>query len=254
MGGFFSKLITSLLGEKEEKPKEQSERLAEVKSALSSRVHARPGEYDDAEGESTIYTMIKKAYRRVASALSKKSNDRRAVAMTGVAVAVLITLLSYTQLFFYLHGTVLAIIFILIAAMSKLIQKLIPTVVGFDMCLFFTVLVGIAYHPLAGIAVGVLSSTLGSIIRGQYDMTNVIMPNAGYIAAGILLPFFAGSSIMVTGMVLTAVYIILMSIIFWFKYYSISNTATFVVTSLAFNYVLFSSYSTYFLKIMGVNG
>ena len=252
MSGFFSKLIGALLGEKEGKHQDHDKKFNEVKIALSSPSHARQNDaHESYEGQSTIYSMISKAYRKAAVTLAEKSKDRRALAITGVAAAVLIVILSQTSFFFYLRGTIFAIVFILIAAMSKFIQKFFPFVVGFDMCLFFTVLIGTVYHPIAGILVGVLSSTLGSVIRGQYDMTNVIMPNMGYIAAGILLPFFAGSNILVTGMTLTAVYIVLMSIIFWFKYYSISNTATFVVTSVAFNYLLFNNYSTAFLKLLG---
>ena len=251
MSGFFSNLIKSLLGEKEEKKDAGSERLYEVKSALSS-VYAKPQDSDYAGDESTIYRMIKKAYRKIAVTIHKKSSDRRSVAIMGVAAGVLIALLSYTSFFFYVRGAILAIIFILVAAMSKFIQKFFPFVVGLDMCLFFTVLVGTAYHPISGIVVGVLSSTLGSIIRGQNDMTNVLTPNLGYIAAGILLPFFAGASIFFTGMALTAVYVVMMSVIFWFKYFSPPQTVTFAATAVAFNYLLFSSYSAYFLKLMGV--
>ncbi len=252
MSGFFSRIIGALLGEKEEKRQDHEKKFSDVKIALLSPPHASSSDaHENYEGQSTIYKMIARAYRRIAVSLAQKSKNRHTLAVTGVAFAVLITILSQTSFFFYLRGTVLAIIFILIAAMSKFIQKFFTFVVGFDMCLFFTVLVGIAYHPIAGIIVGVLSSTLGSVIRGQYDMTNVILPNLGYIAAGILLPFFAGSSIIVTGMALTLVYASMMSVIFWFVKHSINNTATFVITSLIFNYLLFSSYSAYFLKLMG---
>lgn len=255
MSGFFSKLIGALLGEKKKKPEEKIRNFAEVKTALSSPSHVMSREGPESyEGQSTIYRMIAKAYRRIAISISEKSRDRRSVAVTGVVVAVLIVLLSYTSFFFYLRGTILAIIIIFIAALSKLTQKLIPFVVGFDLCLFFTVLFAVAYHPLAGIIVGVLSSALGSIMRGQYDMDKVIVPLLGYITVGALLMAIPATNIIYTGMLMTVIYSVMMSVIFWFIMHCVSSTMTFLITSLAFNYWLFSNYATFFLKLMGVNG
>jgi|GEM_PF-2030527 len=251
MSGFFSKLIDTLLGEKEKKP----ERLAEVKSALSTPSHVISRETPEIyEGQSTIYRMIAKAYRRIAMSLSEKSRDRRSVAITGVVAAFLIMLLSYTSFFFYLRGTILAILLIVVAALSKLTQKLIPFVVGLDLCLFFTVLFSIAYHPIAGIIVGVFSSALGSVMRGQYDMDKVIVPLSGYIVVGLLLNVVPITSALTTGMIMTLVYSIMMSIIFGITMHFSIHTITFLATSLGFNYWLFSNYATFFLKLMGVNG
>lgn len=256
MSGFFSKIIRSLLGEGEEKPVEKREKLNEVKASLSSRAPSRANAESDADAapKSNIRALILRAYGRAAAAISEKGKNRHTVALTGIVLAVLITLLSYTSLFFYMQGAILAIILIFVAALSKLIQKLFPFVVGFDLCLFFTVLFSIAYHPFAGITVGVFSSAIGSIARGQYDADKVLVPLLGYITVGLLLLAFPATNIFYAGMAMALAYSIMMSIIFWFIMQSVFNTITFLITSIAFNYWLFSSYSGYFLMLMGFNG
>jgi len=120
-----------------------------------------------------------------------------------------------------------------------------------NLCLFFTVLFATAYHPITGIVVGVASSALGSVMRGQYDMDKVIVPLLGYITVGIVLGVFPATNLIYTGLLMTVVYSIMMSIIFWFIMHSTHNTITFLLTSLLFNYWLFNNYSTAFLKLLG---
>ncbi len=241
-------LINAILGKKEEQ--KETEKLVEIKAGLAGMHRAKTEEPDYSEGGG-IYYLVSKAYGRLRRYISKKSNDSRALAISGAAIAVLIILLSYTSMLFYMRGVILAIVFIILAALSKLIQKLFPFVVGLDMCLFFTVLFSAAYHPFAGIAVGVVSSALGSIMRGQYDMEKVVYPLFGYFAVGLVLIIFQGTSIFYTGMIMTLIYAIMMSVIFWFRLAHLFQTITFFTTTILFNYWLFSNYATYFLKLMG---
>lgn len=160
------------------------------------------------------------------------------------AVAVLLLALAFTPLFSYFKAIIVIIALILIGAASKLIQKFFPFVVGFDLCLFFTVIVSVAYHPFAGVLVGVFSSVLGSVARGQDDMSKVIVPAIGYIVVALLVPFFSGMQLFTIGMILTLVYSIMMSVAFWFLMHCSTNTLTFLISSLAFNYWLFTNYAT----------
>ncbi len=268
--GFFSKAISVLLGEKKKEPRESKEGLTEMEAAVihpplhvKARAEPQTGEERQrsnsrsrwsADGEhGTIYHLISKAYSRTATSFAKRMQDRRFVALAGVSLAVLITLLSYTSFFLYVRGIILAIIFILLAAASKLIQKFFPFVTGFDLCLFFTVLFGVAYHPFTGIIVGVASSALGSIARGQYNAPMVLIPISGYIMVGLLLMVMPSISVFYLGIIMTLIYTIMMVVIFWPVMNSLHNTVTFLLTSIAFNYWLFNNYASYFLMLMGFN-
>ncbi|VVB61043.1 Uncharacterised protein [uncultured archaeon] len=254
--GFFWKAISALLGERKKEPRESKEGLTEMESAVISPPHvkAKASDFPDEKDGSTIYNLVSRAYTRTAASLAKKMQDRRFMALTGVSLAVLITLLSYTSFFFYVRGVILAVVFILLAAASKLIQKFIPFVVGLDLCLFFTVLFGIAYHPFTGIVVGVASSALGSIARGQYQMDKVIFPLLGNVVVGMLLMIIPLTNIFYVGMAMALVYAVMMCIIFAMTIGISHNTATFFITSIAFNYWLFNNYASYFLMLMGVSG
>lgn len=239
-------LINALLGKKEKQ--KEAEKLVEIKAGLAGMHHAKTEEPEDSEGGG-VYYLISKAYGRLRKYLSKKSNDPHALATGGAIIAVLIVLLSYTSLFFYMRGVVLAIVFIIFAALSKLIQKLFPFVVGFDLCLFFTVLFSVAYHPFAGIAVGIASSALGStIFRGQYNADKVIFPLFGYAIIGLILMVFTTSSIYFTGMLMALTYALIMSALFWGH---IDQTITFFTTTMLFNYWLFSNYAKGVLMLLG---
>lgn len=195
---------------------------------------------------SGIFRALAKAFDKIHG----YAKNQKVILASPFLIAAAIVILSLTPFFSYVKAAIIVILLILAGAASKLIQKLFPFVVGFDLCLFFTVLAGVAYHPFAGILVGVLSSTLGSIVRGQHDAVYVIMPDVGYLIVGLSLTFFSGTSIFYTGIISALIYAITMSVIFWFIMQNAPNTLTFLVTTIAFNYWLFSNYAAGLLSAM----
>ncbi len=239
---------------------------ARIKERASSEKAAAPakkeneGQQSAPEHERNIYAgqkeggiknLAENAFSKAIKAFSDALKRENIIKFSPFLAAALIVLALFTPFLFYIKAVLIVIVLILAAALSKLIQKLFPFVVGFDLCLFFTVIVGVAYHPLAGMAVGVASSAMGSIIRGQYSMDKVVIPLLGYVAVSLLIPMMPFSDIFNIGVILALIYAVMMSVIFWFIMHSPFDTATFLVTSLAFNYWLFLNYAAPLLSLLG---
>ncbi len=126
-----------------------------------------------------------------------------------------------------------------LAALSKLIQEPIPFVVGLDLCLFVTVVVGYAIHPALGFLIGGTSSFLGSLLRSRQEADTMLVPIAGYFWVSVLVSFMRNqTSLFDVGLASTILYAFHNAFIFGkIRHFSI-HTITFVVTVVPFNILL----------------
>ena len=128
---------------------------------------------------------------------------------------------------------------IVIAALSKLTQEPIPFVVGFDLCLFVTIVVGYAIHPAVGFIVGGVSSFFGSLLRSRQEADTMLVPIAGYFWTSMIIAFTRNHmSFFMVGVMATLFYALHNAIIFAkIRHFSI-HTITFLSTSIPFNIIL----------------
>ena len=135
--------------------------------------------------------------------------------------------------------------FMVVTALSKLIQEPIPFVVGLDLCLFYTVTVSYAVNPIVGFLGGGIASIIGSLLRSQQNPDTMAMPVLGYLicalTTGILKHF--GMSLIHIGIICSVIYAMLMVFIFSRIRGITIHTFTFLFTSLAFNIFLFTHLS-----------
>ncbi len=130
---------------------------------------------------------------------------------------------------------------IVVAALSKLIQEPIPFVVGLDLCLFVTVVVGHTIHPFVGLLVGGTASFIGSLLRSHQEADTMLIPLAGYLWVSILVALVRSNlSLFHAGLASTLLYSFHNAIVFGkIRHFSI-HTFTFLFTAIPFNILLFS--------------
>lgn len=144
------------------------------------------------------------------------------------------------------------ICFMVVTALSKLIQEPIPFVVGLDLCLFYTVTVSYAVNPIIGFLGGGIASIIGSLLRSQQNPDTMAMPVLGYLicalTTGILKHF--GMGLIHIGVICSVIYAMLMVFIFSRIRGITIHTFTFLFTSLTFNIFLFTHFSEKIVAII----
>ncbi|MCK4968058.1 MAG: hypothetical protein KAS12_03295 [Candidatus Aenigmarchaeota archaeon] len=191
-------------------------------------------------------TKSKKILNRPLNWIAKKYN------MDSKTLKIALFFIAISSLFFgtYVKTILIITIFIIVAVISKLAQEIFPFVVGFDFVLFVTVLSSLHYGWFIGALVGCLSSFIGSMYRIRQQIDTAIMPLIGYVAVAIMVPYIAGLEIFILGIICTIVYSIIMSLIFLHLRADIFNTATFVITTILFNWWLFKNLAPIITAIM----
>ncbi len=231
-GRIISKILSFLL------PKEH---VLKEKQSKNPKTH--PQKTQKSEGAKHVFKNNNEVAGRSMSVwlmslhASFKGNRRRSAAL-GMLI---VTLIFYK----YVIPIYVILIFIAIATSSKLIQDWIPFVVGFDLVLFFTVLSGAAYGWKAALIVGCASSIIGSAIRrvSSQNLDTFIFPAIGYGVIAIAIPYISYTTIYGLGIICTAMYVIIMNIVFAYFRPDLFNHATFTVTAILFNYWMFKTFA-----------
>lgn len=164
---------------------------------------------------------------------------------------VLLLTTSFSFIFFRHQFFILA--FILIGAISRMTQKYFPLLIGIDFCLFFAILVSIAYGPTLGMLTGIISSTIGSFLRQIERAEYYFTPIYGFIPVWIImsLSILPQASILFTGMICVATYIITRFIMISITFnICIANQITYIASTLIFNYWLFSTAAPILISLM----
>ena len=151
---------------------------------------------------------------------------------------------SYVKTFLFIA------IFVIIATASKLIQEFFPFVVGFDLVLFVTVLSTMHYGWVIGALIGCTSSFIGSMYRIRQQIDTAIMPLIGYVVVALIIPHIMFLDLFVLGLLSAIIYAVIMSLLFLHLRADIFNTATFAITTIAFNWWLFSNVAPFIVSLM----
>lgn len=151
---------------------------------------------------------------------------------------------SYVKTFLFIT------IFVIVATASKLIQEFFPFVVGFDLVLFVTVLSTMHYGWVVGALVGCTSSFVGSMYRIRQQMDTAILPLIGYVIVALIIPHIMFLDLFGLGVVSAIIYAVIMSLLFLHLRADIFNTATFAITTIAFNWWLFSNVAPFVVALM----
>ncbi|MFH1127662.1 MAG: hypothetical protein ABIG84_08555 [archaeon] len=162
-------------------------------------------------------------------------------------------LLTTSVSFIFFRHQFFILLFILVGAISRVTQKYFPLIIGLDFCLFFAIIVSIAYTPTLGMLTGIISSLIGSFFRQIERVEYYFTPIYGFIPVWIImsLAIIPQASLLLTGMICVAVYIIARFIMISLTYQiCIANQITYISTTLVFNYWLFSSVAPFLVKIM----
>ncbi|MCK5234098.1 MAG: hypothetical protein KAJ91_04740 [Candidatus Aenigmarchaeota archaeon] len=166
-----------------------------------------------------------------------------------VGVLVLFCFVSFV---FFRHQFFI-LLFVLVGAASRMLQKFIPVITGVDFCLFFSILVSVVYSPTLGIITGVSASLIGSFLRHVERAEYYMTPVYGYVPIWVFmsLRIIPELNIMLTGMLCVAVYVVarFMAIFFTNKI-CIASQLTYVSTALIFNYWLFSGFAPFLMGVM----
>ncbi len=145
------------------------------------------------------------------------------------------------------------LLFVLVGAVSRMLQKFIPVITGVDFCLFFSILVSVAYSPTLGIITGASASLMGSFLRHVERVEYYMTPIYGYVPIWIFMSFrvIPELNIMLTGMLCVVVYVVsrFLAIFFTGKICIVSQL-TYISTALIFNYWLFSGFAPFLMRVM----
>ena len=166
-----------------------------------------------------------------------------------VGVLVLFCFVSFV---FFRHQFFI-LLFVLVGALSRMLQRFVPVITGVDFCLFFSILVSVAYSPTLGIIMGVSASLIGSFLRHVERAEYYLTPIYVYVPIWLFmsLRIIPELSIMLTGMLCVAVYVVarFMAIFFTNKICIVSQL-TYISTALIFNYWLFSGFAPFLMRVM----
>ena len=185
----------------------------------------------------------------IRSLISGKIDEKKKKVLWRLTVVGVISVLLISVKEFRIAAFLLALIFL--ASVSKLIQEPIPFVVGLDLCLFVTTVVGYVIHPLVGFVVGGTSSIIGSFLRQTEGVENVVVPVLGYLWSSIAVwVLHTHASLWQVGVVTTLLYTFHNVIIFgYLRHFSI-HSITFMATSIPFNLFLISRFGEKLIALL----
>ena len=137
-----------------------------------------------------------------------------------------------------------------VGVVSRIPQRFAGGDIGFELCLAFTILVGLGHGFLLAAFVGAISMGLsGYLTRERPDDVGIAV--LGFlVVAGLVSVFGQVGSLVVTGVVYTAVYDVLVCGVYLLTGHSPFGCAKFAGTHLIWNYVAFRSFAAVILAIL----
>ena len=176
----------------------------------------------------------------------------RPLLVVGSFVVVLILLLGLLlQKFAAELGLALGLAIVIgIGVASRIPQRFAGGDIGFELCLFFTILVGLAHGFLLAGFVGVVSMGIsGYLTKERPDDVGVAI--LGFLlVAGLVSVFGQVGSLVVTGVVYTLIYDVLVCAVYLFTGHDPVGCLKFSATHLIWNFVMFRSIAEVVLVIL----
>jgi len=171
---------------------------------------------------------------------------KRTLALIIFVVFLMISLFAFRNIFFIT-------LLVVLTAVSKL-PEIIWRTINFDMSLFVLVVLGTVYNLPFALIVSLgafyLALLIKTLIARHMAPEKIIVPPLGYVIIGLLvLPL--GYNIFITGMIAAVIYMVIMIAVYSLIYgFQIFDNTIYVVTTLAFNYFLFSSFAPFALAML----
>lgn len=176
----------------------------------------------------------------------------RPLLLVGSLVAVLIVLLGMVvQKFAPEIGLALVLaILIGIGVASRIPQRFAGGDIGFELCLFFTILVGLKHGFLLAGVVGSLSMGIsGYVTKERPDDVGVAILGL-LLIAGIVSVFGQVGSLVLTGVLYTLVYDVAVCGVYLVTGHAPFGCVKFAATHLVWNFVMFRSLGEVLLAIL----
>ena len=195
-----------------------------------------------------MFSSNKKKVTKICNKKKKNENDTQFIKNNKNYI---VGFFIFAILLLYSKAALVIPIFIVLAALSRLPSAILPFVSGFDLCLFLTVIAGVAYGSFAGLIVGIGSEILGAMIKNTRNMGEKMIFYIMMGVAGLLAPHIPLTNIFYIGIISTIIYdAAVVFVYFGMIKKCIINATTFAVTHMAFNFWLFSTFGTLLLSLL----
>ncbi len=167
--------------------------------------------------------------------------------LVAAAMAVLLAL----SFFFYsdLKALLLIIAFIVLGALSRLWQRILPLPFGADLIMLVAVISGVLYGSMAGAVAGFLSFFLSAVLT-QEDLASMWPSFLAMALTGYVAGFVPVSDISIGGIILTIFYDAIIFAAYALLGLAGIRTFIFVVTHIAFNYYLFYNVAPVLINLL----
>ena len=198
----------------------------------------------DIEKKTALRTEIPQKVSGLMSAASLRAQNSPFLATAG--------LVSFLC-FMFMRPVFFVGFFIIIGAVSRGFLKHVPFLTGFDFCLFFSIVASVAYGPAVGFFVGVVSSLAGSYLREISRAEYYFTPLYGFVPVFIImsLGIVPAANFLMLSMVCVVSYLVARLVMIQIIYGAcIVNQATYISTTLVFNYILFSNIAPALLPVL----
>jgi len=133
---------------------------------------------------------------------------------------------------------------------SRIPQRFSGGDIGFELCLFITILVGLEHGFLLGTFVGVVSMGLSGYVTKERPDDIVVAILGFLLIAGLVSVFGLVGSLVLTGVVYTLIYDVVVCAVYLFTGHAPFGCAKFAATHLVWNFVLFRTFGMLLLTIL----
>lgn len=192
--------------------------------AAESRHHQDNPTRDVSRYDKSVFELIKsdaKQYRRELNAI-------------GIVLFAISAFLFYN----YMKAGIVILSLMAMGALSRAWQRFFPLEFGIELVMLATVISGVAYGAMAGAVVGVVSLVASTLLT-QEDPGKMWPAFATIVLIGFLAGTIPIANIALWGVIFTAAYDAVISVIYISMGFSIVKTLIFDATHIAFNYFVF---------------
>ena len=177
--------------------------------------------------------------------------ERPLVVVGSIVAALVFLILLLVQKYSGVLGLGIGLaILVGVGVVSRIPQRFAGGDIGFELCLFFTILVALRHGFLLGGAVGVLSMGIsGYATKERPDDVGVAV--LGFLAVAGLVSVFGGiGGLVFTGVLYTLIYDVMVSLVYLATGHNPVGCIKFTLTHVLWNYVMFRSFGEIVLAIL----
>jgi len=174
------------------------------------------------------------------------ANKYKKQLIIAVAVIFLVLMFLFSSI---IKEFFLLVVFIALGAASRMWQKFIPFSIGAELVMLFTVVAGILFGPFAGLIVGFLSLSISTLVTEE-DVSKMWPGFFAIAVVGYLAGTIEITNISTTGLMLTVLYDVMISIIYIATGHSLIKTLIFDATHIAFNYFVFYNLAPFLITLL----